>query len=235
MKPKILIIDDEVALCKLLSMILERRGFEVQYAHDGVSGIRMAFDFRPDLIILDVIMPRLDGYQTSQQIRELSDVPILIISAQAEEHDIVLGFHSGADDFVRKPFGTEELVVRIQSLIQRSRKKFIPPASSYSDPALTIDVDQAIVIKHGQPIDLSPTEQRLLAILLQRLGQVVPTNILVKEVWGNTIANYKPSLALYIRYLRKKLEDDPSQPKYIRTAWGVGYWFAPQEDAFPNN
>jgi len=235
MKPKILIIDDEVALCKLLSMILEGRGFEVQYAHDGVSGIRMAFDFRPDLIILDVVMPRLDGYQTSQQIRELSDVPILIISAQAEEQDIVLGFRSGADDFVRKPFGTEELVVRIQSLIQRSRIKFIAPASSYSDPALTIDVHQANVIKHGQPIDLSPTELRLLAILLQRLGQVVPTNILVKEVWGNTIANYKPSLALYIRYLRKKLEDDPSQPKYIRTAWGVGYWFAPQEDAFPNN
>jgi len=227
MRNKILIIDDEVTLCRLLRIALEARSFEVETAYDGPTGLKVAYKFQPDLIILDIMLPDTDGFQICKRLRELLDVPVVMLTARTKEEDIIHGFGCGADDYVKKPFGVEELVARIQAILNRT---YSHPAPNhvYDDGILSIDINAKLVQKRGKQIHLSSTELRLLTSLVARQGKIVPHNVLLTEVWGRGYEDAKSSLSLYIRYLRGKLEDTPKKPEYIRTEWGTGYWFAPR-------
>jgi len=233
MKEKILVIDDETTLSEMLALRLEPRGFEVISASHGREGLKMAYETHPDLIILDIMMPEMDGWETCQRLRELSDVPILILTAKVSEDDVIRGFRLGADDYVKKPFSLKELEERIRAILKRAKSNGQETTMVYDDGYLRIDLERQQVFKNGQMIHLTSTELRLLSCLLRHQGTMVPHDELLTEVWGPAYLDANASLSLYIRYLREKLEVDPSQPQYIRTKWGAGYWFAPAKASTP--
>jgi two-component system KDP operon response regulator KdpE len=226
MTHKILIVDDDPDLCKLLSLKLESTLFEIRVASNGLEGLQVSYEYQPDLIILDVMMPKMDGFETCKRLRELSNVPIILLTAKSEEKDVLQGFNSGADDYLRKPFSRNELSARIMTVLSR---KYVQDSHSgyYNDGNLSIDLNQQVVYKQGVRIHLTKIEFRLLANLLSHQGTIVSHAALLRGVWGNGYKEAKSLLSLYIRYLRQKIEDDPSNPVYIRTEWGIGYWFAP--------
>jgi two-component system KDP operon response regulator KdpE len=223
---KILIVDDDADLCKLLTLKLEPNVYETRTACNGLEALQIAYEFQPDLIILDVMMPEMDGFETCKRMRELSKVAIILLTARTEEKDILRGFESGADDYIRKPFSRNELSARIMAVLKR---KYVQDSQcgNYDDGKLSIDLDQQMVYKRGIRIHLTKIEFRLLTHLLCRRGTVVSHAALLRGVWGSGYKEAKSLLSLYIRYLRQKIEDDPNNPEYIRTEWGTGYWFAP--------
>jgi two-component system KDP operon response regulator KdpE len=227
---KILAIDDNPKLIEMLRLCLERQGYQVIAAYSGSEGLRKFKDNHPDLVILDIMMPEMDGWETCRSLREMSpDVPILILTVLKEKANVVKGLALGADGFVAKPFRPGELVARIQALLRRASMTEASSLSFYDDGELAIDFEQRQVYLRGQPVDLSPTEFRLLACLVRNAGQVVPHKTLLTWVWGPEYADETHYVKLYIRYLRQKIEECPKRPKYVLTEWGVGYRFrAPQ-------
>jgi two-component system KDP operon response regulator KdpE len=230
MKFKVLIIDDEISLCKLMQLKLESKGFEVNYALDGVAGLRLVYELRPDIVILDLIMPGMDGYEVCKRLRQISDVPILMLTAKGNEKDIVQGFECGTNDYLKKPFGFDELTARILALVGR-RKESHEPASRYKDDYLEINLNRKIVIVNSERVHLSSKEYRLLSYLFQNQGKVIPHLILLNEIWGSSYSDARTSLNLYIYYLRKKIEKNPAKPEYIQTEWGIGYYFSPKHES----
>lgn len=228
MGEKILVIDDNPHLVKVLRLCLERHGYEVVAAYSGSEGLCKFHDAHPDLVILDIMMPDMDGWETCRNLREMSpNVPILILTMLKEKANVVRGLALGADEFVAKPFRPGELVARIQALLRRAN---MTEASSnrpslYDDGNLAIDLERQQVYLRGQPVDLSPTEFRLLACLVRNAGQVVPHKALLTKVWGPEYADETHYVKIYIRYLRQKIEECPKRPKYVLTEWGVGYRF----------
>ena len=228
MGEKILTIDDSPQLIEMLRMCLERQGYEVIAAYNGSEGLRKFQENRPDLVILDIMMPDMDGWETCRSLREMSpSVPILILTVLKEKANIVRGLSLGADGFLAKPFRPGELVARIQALLRRSSitKAFSDRPSLYDDGEIKIDLERQQVYLRGQPVNLSPTEFRLLACLVRNAGRVVPHKTLLTRVWGPEYADETHYVKLYIRYLRQKIEDCPKRPKYVLTEWGVGYRF----------
>lgn len=223
---KILVIDDDRDLLKLLEVGLHREGFEVLTAIDGSSGLRMAFQFHPDLVILDIMLPGMDGWETCRRVRELSDLPIIMLTAKARDVDVVKGLTIGADDYITKPFGVEELVARVQACLRRAES-----ADSHLKSAVLVSGDLMIdfarhkVTVRRKAVDLTPTEFRLLSYLARNRGCVVPHRTLLREVWGPEYEDELQYLRLYVHYLRTKIEEDPRQPQYIIGEWGVGYRF----------
>lgn len=223
---RILIIDDDPTLAEMIGMRLETHGYEVLSARLGKEGLRLAYEKHPDLIILDVMMPDMDGWETCRRLRDMSDVPIVMLTAKVEEEDVVRGFRLGADDYVKKPFSVQELEERVRAILKRSSSNERDPEMVYDDGILRIDLENQQVFRKGQPIHLTSTEMRLLASLVRRQGITVSHEDLLNEVWGPAYLDATAYLSLYIRYLREKLEEDPGEPIYIRTKWGAGYWFA---------
>jgi DNA-binding response OmpR family regulator len=173
------------------------------------------------------MMPEMDGWQVCQRLREMSDVPIIILSAMTQEDDVVRGFRLGADDYVQKPFKLAELEGRVRAVLRRIRAYDKATLTVYDDGILKIDLDRQQAWRHGQAVHLTPTEFGLLSALVRHQGSVVPHKQLLVDVWGPGYADATTCLSLYIRYIREKLEDNPGEPRYILTKWGVGYWFAP--------
>ena len=228
---KILIVDDDAALVKVLSLSLEREGFEVITALGGAEALRKAYESRPDLVILDIMMPHMDGWVTCRRLREIADMPIIMLTAKGNESDIVHGLDLGADDYITKPCSSEELKARIRALLRRAQSADKTNWQvAYDDGWLKVDLSRQQVMVNGEPVDLTPTEFRLLSCLIQRSGQVVPHKELLTEVWGPEYSDQVSYLSVYIRYLRQKIEQNPSQPTYILTKWGMGYRFAGVED-----
>ncbi len=228
MGEKILTIDDSPQLIEMLRLCLERQGYEVIAAYNGSEGLRKFRENRPDLVILDIMMPDMDGWETCRSLREMSpNVPILILTVLKEKANIVRGLSLGADGFLAKPFRSGELVARIQALLRRSNmtKASSERPSLYDDGEIKIDLERQQVYLRGQPVNLSPTEFRLLACLVRDAGRVVPHKTLLTRVWGPEYADETHYVKLYIRYLRQKIEDCPKRPKYVLTEWGVGYRF----------
>jgi DNA-binding response OmpR family regulator len=227
---KILIVDDDSELCKLLMLKLDARLFKVKTACNGLEGLQAAYEYQPDLVVLDVMMPEMDGFETCKRLRELSGVPIIMLTAKEEEKDILYGFECGADDYVRKPFSRNELTARMIAVLNR---KYVQDSRwvLYDDGNLLIDLNQQTVSKKGKRIHLTKIEFRLLSHLLTHQGKAVSHNALLSGVWGNGYSEAKSLLSLYIRYLRQKIEDDPDNPEYICTEWGSGYRFAPKPSA----
>jgi len=225
LEEKILIIDDSPDLLRIVQLCLEREDYVVSTARNGREGLQRTYSTQPDLVILDVMMPGMDGWDVLSRLREMSDVPVVMLTAKGRELDIVRGLGLGADDYITKPFGSAELVARVQALLRRNRMPAGRRVSRYQDNGLTVDLERHEVRARGFPVDLTPTEFRLLAVLVQNVGRVVPHHTLLTQVWGDEYANEVHYLKLYIRYLRQKIEESPSNPRYILTEWGVGYRF----------
>jgi DNA-binding response OmpR family regulator len=229
LKQTILVIDDDHDLTVMLTAQLERRNYRVVVAANGREGLQKAYQARPDLIILDIMMPEMDGWEVCQRLRELSNVPIIMLTARNIKGDIVKGLESGADDYLTKPFSAAELEARIQAVLRRSNSgdgKTKARSSFYSNGYLTIDFDRRTVKVQGEIIELTPTEFKLLSCLVRNEGRVLPHRYLLTEVWGPEYADEVDYVKLYIRYLRLKIEEDPSEPVYIQTEWGIGYRFS---------
>jgi two-component system KDP operon response regulator KdpE len=224
---KVLVIDDDRGLLVVLRMGLEKEGFEVVTAESGLEGLRRAYETRPDVIILDVMMPDLSGWETCQRLRRVCDTPIIMLTAKSEQADVLKGLSLGADDYINKPCSFDELKARIRTILRRGRMSARDSWEAvYDDGYLHIDIADGMVTKGGKPIDLTPTESSLLMCLVSQRGSIVSHRELLTNVWGPEYADETRYLSVYIRYLRQKIEDDPSNPSYIRTRWRVGYYFA---------
>jgi two-component system, OmpR family, alkaline phosphatase synthesis response regulator PhoP len=223
---KILVIEDDPALNRLLSLHLYAHGYEVVSALGGAEGLRLAGECAIDLVLLDVMMPEIDGWEVCQRLRETSNVPIIMLTAKIQQQDIIHGLILGADDYIKKPFNLHELDLRIEAVLRRCAGANSNDGPLYDDGILCIDTEMGVVRGRGDVIHLSPTEFRLLACLAARSGQIMPHEALVTEVWGPQYADDTKMLSVYIRYLRQKLGQIPNSPPYIHTVWGVGYRFA---------
>ena len=223
----ILVVDDERRYRELLEMNLTRRGYRVLVAGDGISALNVAEVELPDLIVLDLMLPGMDGYEVCRRIREYSAVPIIMLTARAEDTQKVRGLELGADDYVTKPFSADELLARIDAVLRRARSA---PGSALGaelvDGDLRIDFRQRRVTVRGEEVDLTPGEYRLLAELAAYVGRVVVQDELLRQVWGAEYVGAAELLQTAIRRLRRKIEDDPSAPRYILTKRGVGYLLA---------
>lgn len=228
MPSKILIIDDDVDLLSLLKTGLERYEFEVVTASSGEEGLRKAYATHPDAIILDVMMPKIDGWMVCQRLRQVCDKPIVMLTARSDAGDVVKGLSLGAEEYIVKPCGLVELRARLLKVLQRGPQDASQEERPmvYDDGHLHIDLMKRRITRLGEPVDLTPTEYRLLNYLITHRGRIVPHKELLLNVWGPQYANSVKYLSVYIRYLREKLEADPSDPQHILTKHRVGYYFA---------
>jgi DNA-binding response OmpR family regulator len=224
---KVLVIEDNANLAFGLTRSLESEGYVVEAADDGNRGLELARSCNPDLIVLDLMLPGIDGYSVLRQLREKgSDVPVLILTARSEEADKVVGFRLGADDYVTKPFGLSELLARVQAILRRARggdkKEDEKPAVEQFDD-VTINVPARSVLKGTTSVALTPKEFDLLLALIRRKGAVASRMELLKEVWGHQAEVMTRTVDIHIAELRRKLEDDPATPRHILTVWKAGY------------
>jgi len=225
---KVLLIDDDVDLGRMVELILRPVEVTVYHSYSGIEGLKTAYDIHPDLVILDIMMPGMDGFDVCTRLREISTVPILMLTARSNENDMIRGFNLGVDDFVRKPFNKNELEARVRALLRRSynsKNHSHSHIQSYKDPVLEIDLANATVKLCGEIIELSPREYDLLNFLVQEQGKILSHHQISREVWGEFQMNGASLVSLYICYLRKKLQDGQHGHEYIRTNWGRGYWF----------
>ena len=223
---RILVVDDEERMVRFIRLNLEHDGFQVTEAFNGKQAVQRLRDVNPDLILLDVMMPDLDGFEVLEMVREISNVPVIMLTAKGEEDDRVRGLEKGADDYVTKPFSPRELVSRVRAVLRRTEGA---TGSMHGlievDERLKIDFDRREVWLEGKIVKLRPTEYRLLFHLVQNAGWVVSHDQLLAKVWGYEYRDEPHYVRLYINYLRQKLEKDAANPKYILTERGVGYRF----------
>lgn len=229
MARKILIVDDEKNIVDIIAFNMKKEGYEVVKAMDGEEGLRLTFEENPDLILLDIMMPKMDGYEVCKKIREKKNTPIIMLTARAEEVDKVLGLELGADDYVTKPFGIRELVARVKANLRKMEVLESQPApvngNEFHYGRITVNTDRYEVQKDEKAIDLTFREFELLKFLAQQKGQVFSREALLEKVWGYEYFGDVRTVDVTIRRLREKVEDDPSKPSYILTKRGVGYYF----------
>jgi DNA-binding response OmpR family regulator len=222
---RVLVIDDDADIRLLLRQLLERAGFAVDEAADGKTGLRQLFANVPSLVILDVSMPELDGYQTLERIRDLSDVPVLMLTARTQELEKVRGLSAGADDYVAKPFGRQELLARVQALLRRSGGK-AAVVEAYADDFVQIDFAQRKVSVQGREVQLTPLEFKLLAAFVQNPNQVLSRDQLLELVWGDPYGVSSDQVKLYVGYLRRKLVPSAPDSAPVETVRGFGYRYS---------
>ena len=223
---RVLVVDDEPRMTRFIRLNLEHDGFLVSEATTGTQALEQLRDQLPDMVLLDVLMPDIDGFETLTLIREISNVPVIMLTARGDEEDRVRGLELGADDYITKPFSPRELVSRVRAVLRRTE---LPSPVSHApigvDDRLRIDFDRREVWVDGELVRLRPTEFKLLYHLVQNAGWVVPHDQLLAKVWGYEYRGETHYLRLYINYLRQKLERNPADPQYILTERGVGYRF----------
>jgi two-component system KDP operon response regulator KdpE len=222
----ILIVDDELRMRRFIRMNMELEGYQVIEAENGIHALDQIRQFTPDLVVMDVMMPEMDGFETLKLLREISTVPVILLTVRDDEEDITRGLGLGADDYITKPFSPRVLTSRVAAVLRRANWPAAPPRTVLRiDERLSVDFNRHQVIVNGERIDLRPTEYRLLNHLIQNAGWVVPHDTLLAKVWGYEYRDETHYLRLYINYLRKKIEEDPANPHYILTERGVGYRF----------
>jgi len=227
MATKILIVEDEKNIADIIAYNLKKEGFEVICAYDGTSGLKLALEETPELILLDIMLPKMDGFTVCKKIRKTLEVPIIMLTARSEEVDKVLGLEIGADDYVTKPFSMRELLARVKANLRRQE------ANENSDEddiiierELKIDPKKYALSKRGKPIPLTTREFELITFLVKQKGQVFTRDALLQKVWGYEYFGDARTVDVTIRRLRSKLEDEPDRPKYVLTKRGVGYYFS---------
>ncbi len=222
----ILVVDDDDGLRELIRINLEYEGYAVIQAANGVECVQSVREQRPDMVILDVMMPEMDGLEACVKVREFSQVPILMLTAKTQSEDVITGLDRGADDYLAKPFNMEELSARIRALLRR-----VPPANrplSAGEGQVSIDQQKREVWVRGELVDLTPIEYKLLIVLAEKVGKVVEHDTLLRAVWGQEYTrDNNDYLKVYIWHLRRKIEEDPRNPKILTTEWGVGYRLVP--------
>lgn len=230
---KVLIIDDDADLLQLASLIFKKAGYQVITANDGLDGISKFFTHHPSLIILDVMMPGNNGFDICQRIRQVSDEPLIMLTALNQEQDMLQGLAAGADDFLSKPFNPEILLARAKTLLRRAQpapgSKGNAGSFSYNDGYLSIDIERHEVMIHEKRIKLTPIEFRLLVYLARNGGKLLTFEKILANVWGNQYQGSLEHVHVYISHLRRKIEEDPKIPRYIMTIHGMGYIFEKQE------
>lgn len=222
---KILLIEDEEDVVVLLRFRFEQEGYEVLSAANGVDGLRILQEEHPHLVLLDLMMPRMNGWETCKRIRQYSDVPIIMLTALGRETDKVRGLELGADDFVTKPFSLAELIARVRAALRRGGQPLAENTTVQIDERLIVDRAQRQVVVDGQKTELSPTEFRILDCFLDNQGRILTHQSLLTQVWGWEYLDETDYLKVYIHHLRKKIEENPGKPSYILTERGLGYRF----------
>lgn len=221
---KILIVDDDINICELLKIYLEKNGFETAIVNDGLSAVEYAESKKPDLILLDIMLPSLDGWQVCREIRKKSDVPIIMLTAKGETFDRVLGLELGADDYIPKPFDTKEVIARVKAVLRRSAAPKESEQKLVSFDKLTINITSYELIVDGKQIDTPPKELELIYHLASNPGRVYTRNQLLDEVWGFDYFGDSRTVDVHVKRLREKLEGVSDQWE-LKTVWGVGYKF----------
>jgi len=228
MGEKILVVDDEATLVKLIDQVLSEKGYEVFKASSGQEALKAMFAEKPDLVLLDVVMPGMDGWQTCRRIREISNVPIIILTGKKNnEDDIVRGLEYGADEYLLKPVGNRELVARVRAALRRAEA---PPSVAkksivFHDGHLEVNLEERRVMVNGEKVKLTPREFRILSLLLENAGRVVTHKQILEKVWGWEYTDDVDYVRIYISHLRQKIEPDLSSPRYILTEPGAGYYY----------
>lgn len=222
---KVLIIDDDPGLRQVVKEALEVEGATVFEAGDGRTGLQQFYSHRPDLVLLDVIMPDMNGWETCRQLRMLDDTPIIMMTGLKEDEEVIRGLDYGADDFVIKPFSASVLMARARAALRRAEPREGEQPVVYRDERLLIDLDRRRVKVNGEPVKLTATEFRLLACLMRRPGRVVTYENILEEVWGWEYRDSVDYVHVYVSHLRRKLEEESRNPRYFLTEHGVGYRF----------
>jgi two-component system KDP operon response regulator KdpE len=217
---RVLVIDDEPQIRRALRTALAAHGYEVEIAADGATGLEAIATWAPDAVILDLVMPKIDGFEVLRQTRTWSDVPVIVLSARGQEPDKVAALDQGADDYLTKPFGMAELLARLRVALRRAR---VPSPPRLRAGGVTIDLERRLVLRGEEEVHLTPTEFDLLRVLASEVGKVLTHRQILERVWGGYAAENSPQLRVYINYLRRKLERDPTHPQIIVTEPGVGY------------
>jgi len=225
----ILIVDDEEKIREILALYFSKEGFQVAQAVDGVEAIRKVDQVKPDVIILDIMMPVLDGIEVCRQIRKFSRVPIIMLSARAEEEDRIVGLDLGADDYIAKPFNPREVVARVNAVLRRIPNNEFTSANQLHFPDLHINIAEYTITTHGRTVPLTAKEMELLWCLASRPGQTFSREILLEKIWGYTYCGETRTIDNHIRRLRQKMEASETTPWDIKTVWGVGYRFEVRE------
>lgn len=231
MGKRILFIDDDLDMGNLVGTLLTSLDVSFHQAFSGSDGIKKFYEIHPDLVILDVMMPGMNGFDVCRRLREMSSVPILMLTARISENDMLQGFNAGVDDFLRKPFKNDELLARVRVLLRRSIQQHTEPSSyiqSYHDSVLEVDLNAQTVRLKGKMIDLTPREFALLAYLVREQRRVIPLSELTREMQGGLLSGGPANPSVYIHYLRSKIKDGKFGHEYIRTVWGRGYIFEPK-------
>lgn len=221
----VLIVDDDVKLAQLLKTYFDKEGFVTHTVHDGLDALQAVREKKPDIMILDLMLPGLAGWDVCRRIRRDSDLPILMLTARDEESDRLIGLEIGADDYVTKPFSPKEVVARAKAILRRTRNAVVQPEVIKAG-ALIIDLEGHRVLKSGETVELTPTEFKLLEVLAGNAGKVFSRLQIVEQTQGYSFEGYERTVDAHIKNLRRKLEDDPKEPKYVLTVYGVGYKFA---------
>ncbi|HZF89111.1 response regulator transcription factor [Streptomyces sp.] len=225
---RILVVDDDPTVAEVVAGYLDRAGHVVDRADDGPSALTRLAAHRPDLVVLDLMLPGMDGLEVCRRMRAAGPVPVIMLTARGDEEDRILGLEVGADDYVTKPFSPRELVLRVESVLRRSRSA--TPGHRLAAAGLTIDPTGRRAVKHGVELALTLREYDLLCFLLRNPGRAFSREDLMREVWGWDFGDLS-TVTVHVRRLRGKIEDDPARPRLIRTVWGVGYRFEPDEEA----
>ena len=223
---KILVVDDEKTLVKGIKFNLENEGYQVECAYDGAAAVELARNNKFDLLILDVMMPEVDGLEACMRIREFSNVPIILLTAKSETEDKVLGLNVGADDYITKPFVPVEVLARVRSQLRRYDRLGSKPETvdgNLTVGGVTLDDRTKSVTVDGENVSLTPTEYAILHLLMANPGKVFSTKVLYESVWQETALGSEGAVAVHIRHLREKIEINPSEPRYLKVVWGQGY------------
>ena len=222
---KILVVDDEKTLVKGIKFNLENEGYQVECAYDGAAAVELARNEKFDLLILDVMMPEVDGLEACMRIREFSNVPIIMLTAKSEDSDKLMGFECGADDYLTKPFNILELKARVRALLRRAAGVQRSQGSVLTVGGLSLNTEERVAIRDGEVVDLTAKEYDLIELLMRNPRRVYSRENLMNVVWGYDYAGDYRTVDVHIRRLREKLEPNPAEPDYIMTKWGEGYYF----------
>jgi DNA-binding response OmpR family regulator len=226
---RVLVVDDEPVLVDTIRYNLRREGYEVQVASDGNEALKLAQAASPDLVVLDLMLPGIDGLEVCRQLRRESTVPILMLTAKDDEVDKIVGLEVGADDYMTKPFSMRELLARVRAMLRRSRMQQQTPAADAAQPVRAGDLEadplQRRLTLRGTALQLKPKEFDLLVYMMQQRGRVLTRDQLLEKVWGYTFGGDTRTVDVHIRWLREKIEDDPGSPRRLETVRGVGYRF----------
>lgn len=227
MSKKVLVVDDEKLIVKGIRFSLAQDGMDVDVAYDGEEALNKVKENDFDLVLLDVMLPKMDGFQVCQAIREFSDVPVVMLTARGDDMDKILGLDNGADDYITKPFNILEVKARIKAIMRRSEKKEVPiqKTSRITEGDITVDLDSKRFFVNGKEISLTTKEFELFYLMMQNPGKIYSRQSLLTTVWGDDYPGDERTVDVHVRRLREKIEDVPAEPKYVHTKWGAGYYY----------